>query len=169
MTTSANGDWRNLALCHCEDPELFFPVGSGPVALAQTEQAKAVCARCPVVSECLEFALRWLPEGVAGGLASEERSVLRTASRVAVVGERSREWVGASLMSGDLVRDASCVEVARAAVELYLAGHRPSRIATLLQVNDRQIYRWLERNRSGRPLVPNADRGRVSRGIREVS
>lgn len=167
--SALSGDWRKRALCRCEDPELFFPVGSGPVALAQTERAKAVCARCPVVSECLEFALRWLPEGVAGGLASEERSVLRTASRVAVAGGRSRGWVVASLMSGDLVQDASCVEVARAAVELYLAGRRPSRISVLLQVNDRQIYRWLERNRSGRPLVPNADRGRVSRGIRGVS
>jgi WhiB family redox-sensing transcriptional regulator len=47
-------DWRERALCLHEDPDLFFPIGninSGPVAV-QTDEAKAVCHRCPVMEQC---------------------------------------------------------------------------------------------------------------------
>lgn len=46
--------WRDQATCRYEDPELFFPIGTSGPALLQTEQAKAVCARCPVREQCLE-------------------------------------------------------------------------------------------------------------------
>ena len=50
-------DWRHHALCRDEDPELFFPIGTSGPALLQVEQAKAVCQRCSVTSECLQWAL----------------------------------------------------------------------------------------------------------------
>ncbi|WP_093661268.1 WhiB family transcriptional regulator [Streptomyces wuyuanensis] len=53
-------NWRQNALCRGEDPDLFFPIGggnSGPT-LMQTAEAKAVCRRCPVARQCLEWALR---------------------------------------------------------------------------------------------------------------
>jgi WhiB family redox-sensing transcriptional regulator len=50
-------DWRHRAICRDEDPELFFPIGNTGPALLQIEQAKAVCRRCPVVSQCLAWAL----------------------------------------------------------------------------------------------------------------
>ena len=46
-------DWRHRAICRDEDPELFFPVGNSGPALLQIAEAKAVCQRCPVTSECL--------------------------------------------------------------------------------------------------------------------
>ena len=56
-------DWRHRAICRDEDPELFFPVGNSGPALLQIAEAKAVCQRCPVTSECLSWALetgqRW--------------------------------------------------------------------------------------------------------------
>lgn len=70
--------WRNRSACLDEDPELFFPVGSTGPALEQTERAKAVCAACPVVAECLEWALDSNQDaGVWGGLSEDERRTLR--------------------------------------------------------------------------------------------
>ena len=71
-------DWRHRAACRDEDPELFFPVGTTGPALAQTAEAKAVCFRCPVVSECLTFALATGQDaGVWGGMGEDERRALR--------------------------------------------------------------------------------------------
>jgi WhiB family redox-sensing transcriptional regulator len=71
-------DWRQKAACIDEDPELFFPVGTTGPALEQLERAKAVCQRCPVINECLEWALQTNQDaGVWGGLSEEERRALR--------------------------------------------------------------------------------------------
>ena len=71
-------DWRSRAACLDEDPELFFPVGSTGPAVVQTEQAKAICRRCPVIDECLEFALETKQDtGVWGGMSEDERRALR--------------------------------------------------------------------------------------------
>jgi WhiB family transcriptional regulator, redox-sensing transcriptional regulator len=45
--------WHHDAACRGEDPELFFPIGTTGPALVQLMDAKAVCGRCPVQSECL--------------------------------------------------------------------------------------------------------------------
>lgn len=76
-------DWRHNAVCSGEDPELFFPIGdTGPSAL-QIEEAKAVCRRCPVMDQCLQWALESGQEsGVWGGLSeAERRSMKRRAAR----------------------------------------------------------------------------------------
>lgn len=71
-------DWRHRAVCRDEDPELFFPVGNSGPALVQTAEAKAVCRRCPVASECLEWALENRQyDGVWGGMSEDERSALK--------------------------------------------------------------------------------------------
>ena len=71
-------DWRHRAVCRDEDPELFFPVGTSGPAIAQIQEAKAVCARCPVSSECLEWALESGQDaGVWGGMSEDERRVLK--------------------------------------------------------------------------------------------
>ncbi|MEU9336578.1 WhiB family transcriptional regulator [Streptomyces sp. NPDC048290] len=73
-------DWRVRGLCLREDPDLFFPIGdvtSGPVAL-QTDEAKAVCRRCPVRAYCLEWAVDRGPvDGIWGGTTEGERRALR--------------------------------------------------------------------------------------------
>jgi WhiB family redox-sensing transcriptional regulator len=73
-------EWTDRAVCRDEDPELFFPGGMEGPALLQIAEAKAVCARCPVRAECLEYALRELPYGVAGGLTEDERRTARQRS-----------------------------------------------------------------------------------------
>src|SRR6478672_3239159 len=71
-------DWRHRAICRDEDPELFFPIGNTGPALLQIEQAKAVCRRCPVISQCLAWALESGQDaGVWGGLSEDERRALK--------------------------------------------------------------------------------------------
>ena len=75
-------EWRSNAACAGEDPEAFFPVGSAGPALAQVEWAKAVCRRCPVVTQCLDWALATnQQDGVWGGLSEDERRSLRRTRR----------------------------------------------------------------------------------------
>ena len=75
-------DWVQRALCRDADPELFFPVGTTGQALEQVAIAKAVCGRCPVRPECLEWSLVTAQDaGVWGGLSEEERRAIRRARR----------------------------------------------------------------------------------------
>lgn len=75
-------NWRTHAACRDEDPDLFFPIGSTGPALVQTEEAKAVCGRCPVRQPCLNWAMEHGQDsGVWGGLSETERRVLRRRRR----------------------------------------------------------------------------------------
>ena len=75
----ATGHWRHLALCRDEDPELFFPIGTGGPAQAQITAAKAVCGGCPVSLRCLTWAIDTGEDvGVWGGLDAAQRRTLRT-------------------------------------------------------------------------------------------
>lgn len=69
-------DWQEWAVCAQTDPEAFFPeTRHTPYA------AKAVCERCPVREQCLDYALAngGALAGVWGGLTEAERSPLRRA------------------------------------------------------------------------------------------
>ncbi|MFF8431101.1 WhiB family transcriptional regulator [Streptomyces sp. NPDC016566] len=72
-------DWRHSAACAEEDPELFFPIGNTGPALLQIEEAKAVCRRrCPVIEQCLQWALEsGQGDGVWGGLSEDERRAMK--------------------------------------------------------------------------------------------
>jgi WhiB family transcriptional regulator, redox-sensing transcriptional regulator len=66
--------------CRDQDPDLFFPIGSSGPALLQAAQAKAVCARCPVRIDCLNYAIETGQDaGVWGGTSEEERREIRSA------------------------------------------------------------------------------------------
>lgn len=70
--------WRARAACLREDPDLFFPIGNTGPTLEQIDEAKAVCGRCPVVEQCLDWALRaGQVEGIWGGMTEGERRALR--------------------------------------------------------------------------------------------
>lgn len=66
-------DWQAEGLCAETDPEQFFPEKGG-----SPRQAKAVCGRCPVRDQCLEYALANNERfGIWGGLSERERHSLR--------------------------------------------------------------------------------------------
>lgn len=75
--TTPPGDWIFEAACTDSTPDAWFPeLGES------TKAAKEICHTCPVINECLEYALanseRW---GVWGGLATGERAALKKARR----------------------------------------------------------------------------------------
>ena len=70
--------WHTIAACLSEDPDLFFPIGTTGDAVPQIAAAKSICATCPVMEECLDFALSSRQDyGVWGGLTEDERRSLR--------------------------------------------------------------------------------------------
>lgn len=69
--------WMDWAICPETDPWLFFP-GNGPAPKA----ARLLCADCPVIGECLEYALEHDLEGVWGGTTEQERRRIKLASGV---------------------------------------------------------------------------------------
>ena len=70
--------WHQHGACRGADPNLFFPARGESV-----KEAKAVCARCPVRAECLEYALTNQEKfGIWGGLSERERRQLRRQRRL---------------------------------------------------------------------------------------
>ncbi|MET1062852.1 MAG: WhiB family transcriptional regulator [Aeromicrobium sp.] len=69
-------EWQYEGACRDVDPETFFSPDAerGPRRRAREAAAKALCAVCPVVQECLNHALTVRePYGVWGGLNINER------------------------------------------------------------------------------------------------
>ncbi len=77
-----NPSWHQLARCRGVDPEVFYPVSDDDDA---AEEAKSICALCPVREPCLEFALSTREkDGVWGGLTERaRRRVLRRRRKTA--------------------------------------------------------------------------------------
>jgi WhiB family redox-sensing transcriptional regulator len=81
--------WQDYAACQGYDPELWFPVTEVGPGADQTRQAKAVCASCPVRSECLRWAQdAGVTDGVFGGLTADERVAMRRQLRRMVPSQR---------------------------------------------------------------------------------
>lgn len=70
------GEWIELALCREVGSEMFFPPDDKPVARDFYANAKMICNRCDVVSECLEYGINET-YGVWGGTTPSERNILR--------------------------------------------------------------------------------------------
>lgn len=73
-------DWRNRAACVGHNPETWTGeiYSNRDIDRAVIEEAKAICATCPVRKECLADALaRKEAWTIRGGLTPEERDRLR--------------------------------------------------------------------------------------------
>lgn len=72
-------EWMKDAACAEHQPELFFPKRGESL-----DPARAVCAGCLVVEECLAFSLQPVaglpPNGVWAGTSERERRRLRSSS-----------------------------------------------------------------------------------------
>lgn len=73
------------AACRDADPELYFPIANAwDLAVDENarraETAKAICATCPLLTACREYALDGGdPHAILGGLLPEERTAARQA------------------------------------------------------------------------------------------
>jgi WhiB family transcriptional regulator, redox-sensing transcriptional regulator len=69
----SNEPWYERAVCPQTDPEAFYPKKGG-----STREAKRICRGCPVIDQCLQWALdndeRF---GIWGGLSERERRRLK--------------------------------------------------------------------------------------------
>ena len=69
-------DWMRQAVCASADPEEWFPEKG-----AKSVRAKSICQTCPVIDECLQYALDNRLDGIWGGTSTRQRSsMLRRAS-----------------------------------------------------------------------------------------
>lgn len=70
-------NWMARGLCATQPPEVFFPSDGVGV-----EVAKRICAKCPVVDGCLEYALtNRIDHGVWGGTSERQRRRILKARR----------------------------------------------------------------------------------------
>ena len=80
-------DWQQQGLCRVEDATVFFPPAHfehKPEREARESKAKAICARCPVRLQCLDWALATRePHGVWGGCSESERKQILLGRRKA--------------------------------------------------------------------------------------
>lgn len=66
-------EWHEHAVCATTDPDAFFPEKGG-----STREAKRICARCEVKTECLDYALRNDERfGIWGGKSERELRKLK--------------------------------------------------------------------------------------------
>ena len=67
------GHWQQHGACRGIDPALFYPGRGG-----DTAAAKAICAVCPVVAECLQYAIQAGERlGIWGGQSERQRRQAR--------------------------------------------------------------------------------------------
>jgi len=71
-------DWTDIAQCVGTDQAIFFPTSKyyedSPRWAELVSIAKSICRVCPVVKECLEYAMTTnQDEGIWGGLTPRER------------------------------------------------------------------------------------------------
>jgi WhiB family redox-sensing transcriptional regulator len=66
-------EWKLEGLCRTVDPELWFPEKG-----SSAPEAKRLCRRCPVIQQCLAYALENREiYGVWGGHTANELKLLR--------------------------------------------------------------------------------------------
>ena len=73
MSLPPRPNWQTSAACRGLDPDLFYPGRGG-----DTAAAKAICAVCPVVAECLQYAIQAGERlGIWGGQSERDRRPVR--------------------------------------------------------------------------------------------
>ncbi|MGY9065324.1 WhiB family transcriptional regulator [Streptomyces sp. CAS3] len=123
--------WQPQGACHGMNPEdadaTFFAL---PRDHAATEFAKELCARCPVRTECLNYALEnGIRDGVWGGLTTVERL-----ARLRRLPDRLDYGRVAAFFDG---RDVHLTQAERDVVidHAYARGWRRDRLATALRIS----------------------------------
>jgi WhiB family transcriptional regulator, redox-sensing transcriptional regulator len=75
--------WENDAACRDTDPDIWFAFDtSDRTARHNQSEAKRICFGCPVIDDCLDYALEHnISDGVWGGLNERERRRVARARR----------------------------------------------------------------------------------------
>ena len=137
------GRWRSEGACREVPPSLFFP-RRGEVV----DMARSVCAGCPVIEQCRDYALG-VPglKGVWAGLSERERTALRQEAEAPQVETPSPPPVTSVSPAGTLL---ACLEQLAtcqgrwARVAHYSSEHSAGAAASLLRRGRREVAsgRW---------------------------
>lgn len=66
-------EWMTKALCAGADVNVWFPAN-----VKDIEAAKEICAKCPVIADCLDTAINdRIGYGIWGGKTADERKIIR--------------------------------------------------------------------------------------------
>jgi WhiB family transcriptional regulator, redox-sensing transcriptional regulator len=80
ISDPSHAPWMADGACRDEDPDLFFPIGTGQADAAQTRRARSICHRCDVEAQCLRYALsNRVKHGIWGGHTEQERVTITRA------------------------------------------------------------------------------------------
>ena len=83
-------EWMARGSCKDVPPQTFFPSDGVGV-----DEARKICAVCPVSAACLEYALRnRIDHGVWGGASERERRRILRARRPTAAARRTRSPKG---------------------------------------------------------------------------
>ena len=87
-------DWMTKAACIGECRDLFFP-GPGQDGIRKTKKAKQICRTCPVVNDCIVYAMSFSPRsliGIWGGTTERERTrIHKSTTGLVYTGRRTRQ------------------------------------------------------------------------------
>ena len=73
---TAAWDWQLRAYCRGVDPSIFFPSADSRRGWTEAH-AMAVCEKCPVITQCRQYALDAAePYGIWGGTTPHDRALL---------------------------------------------------------------------------------------------
>ena len=67
--------------CAETDPDIFFPDPEVPGSEERTRRAKRVCASCPYLDECKQWAIDNYEIGIWGGTTDSDRRGIRRGQR----------------------------------------------------------------------------------------
>ncbi|HWL37497.1 MAG TPA: WhiB family transcriptional regulator [Frankiaceae bacterium] len=108
----------------------------------RTTEALAVCARCPVLAECREWALHHAVAGVAGGLTATARQSWRRENRVPEPAVAVEDFLSIDVNIKDFANRFSRARPILAAVQQWTQnGESQRQIAARLGCTTRQVVR----------------------------
>ena len=82
--------WLPEALCSQTDPEIFFPEKGEP-----GRTAREICFKCPVIHDCLQWAIdNREMHGIWGGLSPVDRKIMGNAKSPTQVPPAHETWHG---------------------------------------------------------------------------
>lgn len=72
--------WAEHAACRGMPVEQFFPGAGGGDDVAKVSAARKVCSGCPVLEDCLAWAVAHVERGFWGGTTERERQAIRASA-----------------------------------------------------------------------------------------
>lgn len=109
----------------------------------RTAEALAICATCPVLNECYEWALRNAVDGVAGGMTSEARTAWRKANKIAEPVVSADAFLPGEVAAADRTTSRMRCDAVLLAVAAWTENGESARaIGRRLGVTSRSVVRY---------------------------